>query len=238
MKTKWIVLSTIAMAAVFALVGTSSMSRDTDRVSSDFRDPETSLGRTPSSSPEPPPNPEAVTLARREPIATFSNETTEPLASTDASLQAAIRPQPCPSGLTYTDKVNRILDAEARYRNAVEHGTLPEQIKAENSLAVQCAIAVMRERGDAQYELDVDDGVKRGFSMKNVPGYAVLASDRAKYTIPLSEFRSLELCQQRALNLRSDPNSARPLTDEERLKLEEAIRDALAALGIDDSSNH
>lgn len=139
------------------------------------------------------------------------------------------------SGLTHDEKIEQVLIAYRDFQSSLEKGGR-QQVLAEDILATRCAIAVMRESGRADYNVDIDDGEKRAFRVPSpTPGVVFVAADNAKYLIDLNEFGALRLARERGalIGRGSQANALPDLTPAEMAVYEKTVDQAYSALGIE-----
>ena len=140
------------------------------------------------------------------------------------------------SGLTHDEKIERLLQAQEGFMEKLATGTIEEIANEENYFVIQCAVNILRERGEVQYEFDIDPRtgeLLNGFRLKDVPeNHIGVSSSRGKYAISLVEFPELDAARQRIFDSRHDLGDPRPISESHLARLDDLMERALLSLGV------
>ncbi len=142
------------------------------------------------------------------------------------------------SGLTRSEKIAVLLESYARYANSLGEPPSLRNVGVQYDFARRCAITILRERNEAQYTPDIDDGEKSGFILDPPDGtFVQLAADNAKYTIFTDQFPAFTMARERYVALVQDDTAAlATLTTNEQALHEQLYASALESLEISTDS--
>lgn len=138
------------------------------------------------------------------------------------------------SGLTHEEKIDLLLEAHALFRDAHESSDLRQCVTREAWLARRCAVTILRERGQVQYEPDIAIDGRQGFkgNTENDNEW-VIVMDNGKYVVGEAHFPVLDLAHQRAAHVHEADLLVDQLSSQEVRRYDQFVEQALLALGVE-----